>query len=79
MKKYQAEINRSFAGPNGTLITAKAKIAREIDSEWKYSWHWKDDTWVEEAKRDCLHRINCVKSDLHSLEMAMKILESIEE
>lgn len=79
MKKYHAEINRSFAGPNGTLITAKTKIARAIDSEWKYSWHWKDDTWVDDAIRDCIHRLNLLQSDLAELRTALDILSSIED
>lgn len=78
MTKFEAETYRKFTGYNGRKITLKEWIALQINSTWIYSEHWKQETWVKQAKADCLHRINLVKKDLDSLHKALSEIEKIE-
>lgn len=78
--KYQAEHDKKYIHPSSgrLLITAKEFIQFSINNNWIYSMHWNDDTWVEDAKVDCQHRINDLKKELNLLNKSKKILESIE-
>lgn len=76
MTKFAAETRK--IQKDGDLITLKDWIANQINTSWIYSSHWQDETWVEQAKEDCLSRIDTVKKDLASLYEALSILEAID-
>ncbi|MEQ1636690.1 MAG: hypothetical protein ABL903_08350 [Methylococcales bacterium] len=78
MTKFEAETYRKFTGYNGEQVTLKEWIANQIDSSWLYSHHWKEITWVEQAKEDCQSRISQVKKDLDSLYNALTELKKID-
>ena len=78
MNKFEAETYRQFTGYSGEQITLKEWIAAEINSSWIYSAHWKDETWVQQAKNDCLSRIDTVKKDLDSLYKVLVEIEKID-
>ncbi len=77
MTKYEAETSKVYFSA-GCLITAKAKIASAIDDSWIYSMHWKDDTWVDQARDACINRIDSLRWELSQLESAMELIKSIE-
>lgn len=79
MTKFEAETYRQYTGYNGKKITLKEWIANQVNSSWLYSIHWKDSSWVEQAKEDCLSRIDYVKKDLDSLYKALSELNAIDE
>lgn len=81
MTKYEAENIKQYTigyGGKSRLITTKDFIANAINSPWLYSVHWKNETWVQQAKQDCSIRIRDVTDELNNLKTAFKLLESIE-
>jgi hypothetical protein len=78
MTKFEAETYKQFAGYNGEQITLKEWIAAQVNDSWIYSAHWKDESWVKQAKNDCLSRIDTVKKDLYSLYRALEKIEKID-
>jgi len=78
MNKYEAEYKKQYVSSSDGLITAKQKIATVINSTWLYSMHWKDDTWIEQAKSDVQKRIIEVTKDLALLNQAELLLNEIE-
>jgi hypothetical protein len=81
MTKYEAENIKQYTiryWGKTRLITTKDFIANAIDSPWLYSVHWKNETWVQQAKQDCSNRIRDVTAELNNLKTAFKLLESIE-
>jgi len=79
MTKFEAETDRHYFHSNSQFKTTKERIAYYINSNWIYSAHWKDETWVEQAKEDCLTRIDQVQKELNELKLAMIIIENIDE
>jgi hypothetical protein len=78
MNKFEAENKKEYLIQND-LVTAKEKIAYCVNSDWFYSMYWKDDTWVEQAKADCITRLDYVEKEFADLQIAMRILNEIEE
>ena len=79
MTQYEAEHEKKYIHPvTGRVITARSYIAASINDFWMYSMHWKDETWVEQAKQDVLVRIEQVTKDLKNLKKAQKLLDQIE-
>lgn len=79
MNKYEAEHKKQYSHKDGTLITAKHKIASAVNDSWIYSYHWKNDTWLEQAQEDLTQRIANVTTDLNRLNQAQSLLNSIEK
>jgi hypothetical protein len=76
MTRYEAEYVKQYAGRFG-LITAKHKIADAVNCDWCYSMYWEDSTWVEQASKDVLSRLDNLEKEKNELHAALKILESI--
>ena len=79
LSKYTAENKKQYSHLDGDIVTAKYKIAFAINSSWIYSMHWKDDTWVEQAKKDMEKRLQLITKELNLLIQANELLNSIEE
>ena len=79
LSKYTAENKKQYSHVNGDIVTAKHKIAFAINTSWIYSMHWKDDTWVEQAKKDMEKRLQLITKELNLLIQANELLNSIEE
>jgi len=77
MTKFESETYRVYSDDNGNRITLKEFIANQINSSWIYSAHWNDETWVHQARNDCLYRIDSAKKDLESLHTALKEIEKL--
>ena len=79
MNKFEAETKKQYSHVNGTITTARNKIAYAINTDWIYSMHWKRDTWVEQAKRDLEKRLMANSKDYNLLKQAQELLESIDK
>jgi len=77
MTKFEAEYKKDYF-ICGTLVSARDKIAYHINSNWIYSAHWNDDTWVDQASKDCNERIDQVKKELSGLMAARNMIDNIE-
>lgn len=77
MEKYEAEYKKQYSHIDGSIVTARDKIAYAINDQWIYSLHWKKDTWIEQAKRDLKKRTEETKADLNLLKQASELLNSI--
>ena len=53
----------------------KSKIAEIVDDSWRYSLHWKEYGWQEQALSDCKERMTAVKKELKDLEKAYDYLQ----
>ena len=78
LSKYTAENKKQYSHLDGDIVTAKHKIAFAINTSWIYSMHWKDDTWVEQAKKDMEKRLQLIAKELNLLIQANELLNSIE-
>jgi len=78
MNKFEAETKKQYTYQN-LLVTAKKKVGLLIDDSWYYSMHWKNDTWVEQAKRDLKKRLKENKEEKKLLKVAKYILNEIED
>ena len=79
LSKYTAENKKQYSHVNGDIVTAKHKIAFAINTSWIYSMHWKDETWIEQAKKDIQDRLQSVAEEHNLLLQANELLNSIEE
>jgi len=82
MDKNEAETIKKYPGfaiftKTPCLVTLKKAVSVIINTEWIYSLHWSEKTWVEDAKKDCKKRIEDVRKDLRDLESALMKLEDI--
>ena len=78
MTKYEAEIKKQYVHGNN-LVTAKQKIAFTLNDTWIYSIHWKNDTWIDQAKVNLQDRLRENAKDLEGLQMAETLLNTIEK
>jgi hypothetical protein len=78
MKLHEA-VTKKIYRINGNLVTTKELVAFHINTSWKYSNYWKNETWVEQAKEDCLNRINSKQKELNNLQLAMLLLRDIQK
>ncbi len=79
--KYDKKIRDEFySGDKEIKITAYKKLSQLINSDWNYSWHWKDDNdeWVSQAKRDAEKELVFHKNRVKDLEQAKRILNEID-
>ncbi len=79
--KYEKMITGAgFMGDGCVLLTPRDKLAELINSEWKYSWHWKEDhnEWLVQVKGNLNNELESAKKRLSDLECASRILNSIE-
>ncbi len=79
MHKYDAATKKQYIGWDNELITAKEKLAQCINDRWIYSMHWKEDTWVEQARKDLIKRQQECIEEQKMLSAAYEILQSIED
>ena len=79
LSKYTAENKKQYSHLDGDIVTAKHKIAFAINTSWIYSMYWKEDTWVEQAKKDMEKRLQLITKELNLLIQANELLNSIEE
>jgi len=59
---------------NGRLITGRELAANAINTNWIYSSHWKEETWIKDAKNDCISRIMDIEKELIKLKNILRIL-----
>lgn len=78
MNKYEAEYKRQYSHVDGSLVTAKEKIAYAINDDWIYSMHWKDETWINQAKEDLQTRFNANAKEFNQLKQAEELLNDID-
>jgi len=83
MTKYEAETKESYKriffgkAINCSLKSYAASII-DIHLGYYYSWHWENDTWVEQAIRDCSKRIEDETKKLEKLKEVKILLHKIE-
>ena len=82
---YQCKYEDMFTGTglmgdSCVLLTPRKKLAELINSEWKYSWHWKEDhnEWLTQVYGNLNDELEIAKKRLRDLECASRILNSIE-
>ena len=79
--RYEKMLTGSgLMGDSCVLLTPRDKLAELINSDWKYSWHWKEDhnEWVAQVSGNLNDELERAKKRLRDLECASRILQSIE-
>lgn len=78
--RYKEQFDASGAFGSGTLLTARQKLARLIDSNWFHSHHWPQDhnTFLDKAQDDLNTELAYARDRLAGLEQAQNIISAID-
>ena len=84
IKPHEFKYERKYSGTTffgkKTMLSHKEQLARLIDTDWHYSWHWPEDhdKCLDAIKRDLAAEMVSALDRVEELKQAKRILDATE-